>query len=237
MTRGHSAAVERLQLRRRTRPLRAVCRSTSRRATPPNPGRTVPGGLHRSPGAGALHVRRAAARVLQRRRLADHARELLVDRGHRAPEAGLHRRRRRRYVGGGFEPFFGTSAAAPHLAAIAALVLSGNPGTTNAELRAAFGATALDLAPAGIDSRTGRGIVRADLALEETGATPQPLVRASGPPWCRSPGMAMQSSSRARRRTCRSGDQRRRRHGDRRQRPRSDGRRLASRRLAADRGR
>lgn len=81
----------------------------------------------------------------------------------------------------GFRPFFGTSAAAPHLAAIAALVLSGNPGTTSADLRAAFGATALDLAPAGIDSRTGLGIVRADLALEETGATPQPLVRASDP--------------------------------------------------------
>ena len=51
----------------------------------------------------------------------------------------------------GFEPFFGTSAAAPHAAAIAGLVLSGNPDGGTADVREAFEATALDLAPAGVD--------------------------------------------------------------------------------------
>jgi subtilisin-like proprotein convertase family protein len=81
----------------------------------------------------------------------------------------------------GFDPFFGTSAAAPHAAAIAGLVLSGNPGAGNAEVREAFTETALDLVPAGVDGRTGHGIVRADRVLAFTGATPQPLVRAGAP--------------------------------------------------------
>jgi subtilisin-like proprotein convertase family protein len=80
-----------------------------------------------------------------------------------------------------FAPFFGTSAAAPHAAAIAALALSGNPGMTNAEIRSALTGTALDLAPTGYDNRTGSGVVRADLLLRNTGATPQPLVKAGTP--------------------------------------------------------
>ncbi|WP_433832617.1 S8 family serine peptidase [Actinoplanes sp. CA-015351] len=80
-----------------------------------------------------------------------------------------------------FAPFFGTSAAAPHAAAIAALALSGNPGLTNAEIRTALTGTALDLAPTGYDNRTGYGVIRADLLLRNTGATPQPLVRAGTP--------------------------------------------------------
>ncbi|GAA2693097.1 S8 family serine peptidase [Actinoplanes palleronii] len=80
-----------------------------------------------------------------------------------------------------FDPFFGTSAAAPHAAAIAALALSGNPGLSNAEIRTALTGTALDLAPAGYDNRTGSGVVRADLLLRNTGATPQPLVQAGTP--------------------------------------------------------
>lgn len=80
-----------------------------------------------------------------------------------------------------FARFFGTSAAAPHAAAIAGLVVSGNPGATETELREAFEATALDLVPAGVDNRTGHGILRADSVLEFTGATPQPLVRAQQP--------------------------------------------------------
>ncbi|WP_229069042.1 S8 family serine peptidase [Actinoplanes sp. DH11] len=81
----------------------------------------------------------------------------------------------------GFAPFFGTSAAAPHAAAIAALALSGNPGMTGDEIRAALTGTALDLAPAGYDNRTGHGVIRADLLLRNTGATPQPLVRPGTP--------------------------------------------------------
>ena len=78
-----------------------------------------------------------------------------------------------------FDEFFGTRAAAPHAAAIAALVLSGNPAATETDVREAFEATALDLVPAGVDDRTGHGILRADRVLEYTGATPQPLVRAA----------------------------------------------------------
>jgi subtilisin-like proprotein convertase family protein len=74
---------------------------------------------------------------------------------------------------GPFNPFFGTSAAAPHAAAIAALVLSGNPGMTNDALRAAFESTAIDIVTPGVDDTTGHGIVRADLVLAQTGATPQ----------------------------------------------------------------
>jgi subtilisin-like proprotein convertase family protein len=80
-----------------------------------------------------------------------------------------------------FSPFFGTSAAAPHAAAIAGLVLSGNPGATYAEIKEAFDATSIDLAPAGVDTRTGHGILRADALLSYTGGTPQPLVKASAP--------------------------------------------------------
>ncbi|TDV36066.1 S8 family serine peptidase [Actinophytocola oryzae] len=75
----------------------------------------------------------------------------------------------------GFIPFFGTSAAAPHAAAIAGLVLSGNPGIDPAEVREALTQTAIDLGAPGVDPVTGHGVILADRVLGYTGASPQPL--------------------------------------------------------------
>ena len=61
----------------------------------------------------------------------------------------------------GFYPFFGTSAAAPHAAAIAALLLSFSPTPTPAQIRAALNASALDIEAAGFDQDSGVGIVMA----------------------------------------------------------------------------
>ncbi|MBB5888916.1 subtilisin-like proprotein convertase family protein [Kutzneria kofuensis] len=81
----------------------------------------------------------------------------------------------------GFSPFFGTSAAAPHAAAIAGLVLSGNPGMSPADVRQALTATAVDIAAPGVDNRTGAGVILADKVLAYTGASPQPLAAAQAP--------------------------------------------------------
>lgn len=81
----------------------------------------------------------------------------------------------------GFAPFFGTSAAAPNAAAIAGLILSGNPTLSPAEVKEALVTTAIDIVESGVDNRTGAGIVMADRALEYTGASPQALARAQKP--------------------------------------------------------
>jgi subtilisin-like proprotein convertase family protein len=81
----------------------------------------------------------------------------------------------------GFNPFFGTSAAAPHAAAIAALVLSGNPGLPPSEVREALINTAVDIEKPGPDNFTGAGVILADKVLAYTGASPQPLVVAKQP--------------------------------------------------------
>jgi len=65
-----------------------------------------------------------------------------------------------------FSPFFGTSAAAPHAASIAALLKSYNPALTPAEIRAILTSTALDIMAAGVDRDSGYGIVMANLALQ-----------------------------------------------------------------------
>jgi hypothetical protein len=61
----------------------------------------------------------------------------------------------------GFQPFFGTSAAAPNAGAIAALLLDARPGASAAQVRYALTATAIDIEATGWDRNTGAGIVDA----------------------------------------------------------------------------
>src|SRR4051794_26712481 len=67
---------------------------------------------------------------------------------------------------GGFpSTFFGTSAAAPHAGAIAALLKSANPALTPAQIRTLLTATAIDIGVPGADRDSGAGIVMADAVL------------------------------------------------------------------------
>jgi hypothetical protein len=87
---------------------------------------------------------------------------------------------------GGFpSPFFGTSAAAPHAAGIAALILScrpdlqhgepsDNPANDRTVLRNAIVNSAVDLGAAGIDNVYGRGRLDADAAAAAAGCPLSP---------------------------------------------------------------
>src|SRR5207248_2895546 len=69
----------------------------------------------------------------------------------------------------GFNRFYGTSAAAPHAAAIAALVKSANLSLTPAQIRTALSSTAIDIEAAGVDRDSGVGIVMAFEAVRSVG--------------------------------------------------------------------
>ena len=74
---------------------------------------------------------------------------------------------------GPFNPFCGTSAAAPHAAAIAALLKSAAPGLTTAQVRTALTSTALDIEAVGVDRDSGSGLLDAYAALDSV-ADPTP---------------------------------------------------------------
>lgn len=61
----------------------------------------------------------------------------------------------------GLSPFYGTSCAAPHAGAIAALILSANPSLTPAQVRTILTSTALDIESNGYDINSGYGIIQA----------------------------------------------------------------------------
>ena len=68
---------------------------------------------------------------------------------------------------GGFpSPFYGTSAAAPHIAAITALIWAKNPQKTNTEIRQTILTSTKDLGTAGFDNTYGYGLVDASIPFE-----------------------------------------------------------------------
>jgi len=70
-----------------------------------------------------------------------------------------------------FPNFFGSSAAAPHAAAVAALMLDANPALTPAQICSALAATAIDVESAGVDPFSGAGLIDA-LAAVTAGIPP-----------------------------------------------------------------
>jgi subtilisin family serine protease len=83
----------------------------------------------------------------------------------------------------GFNTFCGTSAAAPHAAAIAALLLelARERGHDTPEVRAALLATALDLDPLGVDRNSGAGLADAFAAATALWALPADLPGLASP--------------------------------------------------------
>ena len=71
----------------------------------------------------------------------------------------------------GLSPFYGTSCAAPHAGAIAALLLSGNSSLTPAQVRTILTSTALDVETSGYDNISGFGIIQAFQAAGQVGGS------------------------------------------------------------------
>lgn len=68
--------------------------------------------------------------------------------------------------------FYGTSAAAPHAAGVAALLKSFRPSLTSAQIRSILTSTTLDIEAGGVDKDSGYGIVMANQALDKAAQTP-----------------------------------------------------------------
>ena len=77
----------------------------------------------------------------------------------------------------GLNPFYGTSASAPHAGAIAALIKQGIPNATPAQVTNIMKSTALDIMAAGTDKDSGAGIVQAFQAVQAAGGTLGAMVR------------------------------------------------------------
>ena len=67
--------------------------------------------------------------------------------------------------------FFGTSAAAPHAAAVAALMMQANPALTAAQVYTMMRTTAIDVETVGFDARTGPGLINAEAAVGAANAS------------------------------------------------------------------
>jgi hypothetical protein len=85
---------------------------------------------------------------------------------------------------GGFWRFYGTSAAAPHAAAVAALVRQANPSASGAQVRAALGASARPVGAFG-QTAVGAGLVDAFGAVAALALPPTVKVTKAPPPLSR----------------------------------------------------
>ena len=74
----------------------------------------------------------------------------------------------------GFQAFCGTSAAAPHVAALAALILEAEPEATPAHVRVLLQQNAVDLGSPGFDMTYGAGRADAIQSLHDSRAVPAP---------------------------------------------------------------
>jgi subtilisin-like proprotein convertase family protein len=74
--------------------------------------------------------------------------------------------------GSGLNPFFGTSASAPHAGAIAALMKASTPTATPAKIRSSILVASIDIESQGTDRNSGRGILSAFTGLQRVGARP-----------------------------------------------------------------
>lgn len=105
-----------------------------------------------------------------------------------------------RIKGKKYRLFYGTSAAAPTIAAIAALVKSAQPSLTPAQIKTAITTTALDRGATGYDNTYGYGLADAlaavNLVLTPTrlGIGNQPLNSTAGAPLAPQPTVAAQSA-------------------------------------------
>jgi len=85
-----------------------------------------------------------------------------------------------------YDPFYGTSASAPHVAAIAALVWEADPTLTPSDVHNAITSTAVDKPPAGYDYTWGFGLADAYEAVASVALTPplpptmEPIAEAEG---------------------------------------------------------